>query len=435
MGGSGSTICAVASAPGGGRRAVLRLSGPDSRRIVASLCPGADLGARGLLMAELDDGVGQQPALLLWMPGPRSYTREDVAELHLVGSPPLLQAALGRALHLGARAAEPGEFTRRAFLNGRLDLTRAEGVLELVSARSSEERRAATALLEGGLDVRVCRLRDRLEELRALTEASLDFDETDTGHIPAIELGRATRGVVEGIEEASTWEVRREPGQGLPRVVLAGVPNAGKSALFNALTLGARGIPAIVSSHAGTTRDAKSAEWRVGEALVELVDTAGAEVGHGDAGRAAQRMREGYMDAADLVLGVVDATRGGTVEGAHVLAWSQTDRVEALPAPGDAIAVSSLTGDGLESLAGAVADALLGRASGLGRELSARHLEALDSAAGLAREALAGLESGHPLDLFAEGLRAAGDALDRITGQTTPEDVLDRIFARFCLGK
>jgi len=140
------TIVAVASAPGGGRRAVLRLSGPESAAVVRGLCGAAELAGRGLARVELDDGVGDQPALLLWMPGPRSYTREDVAELHLVGSPPLVRAALDRALSLGARAAAPGEFTRRAFRNGRLDLTRAEGVLELVSARSAEERRAATAL-------------------------------------------------------------------------------------------------------------------------------------------------------------------------------------------------------------------------------------------------------------------------------------------------
>jgi tRNA modification GTPase len=432
---NGSTICAVASAPGGSRRAVLRLSGPQSSVIVQALCPGAQLGARGLAPVELDDGVGTQPALLLWMPGPRSYTREDVAELHLLGSPPLLRAALDRALALGARDAMPGEFTRRAFLNGRLDLTRAEGVLELVSARSAEERRAATALLVGGLDGRVGKLRDRLEELRAVTEASLDFDETDTGHIPATQLAAAARDVLEGIEAATTWEARREPAAGLPRVVLAGEPNAGKSALFNALTDGQRRVPALVSAHAGTTRDAMAAAMWVGEVEVELVDTAGVEVPRGAADAAAQRTREASLRAADLVLGVVDATVGGAVAGAHVLAWSQVDREDARPAPVGAVPVSAVTGVGLADLGQAVLGALSGSSTGLGRELSARHLAALGEAAAGTRIALEGLENGLPMDLFAEGLRGATEALDRITGGTTPEDVLDRIFARFCLGK
>ncbi len=431
----GSTICAVASAPGGSQRAVLRLSGPCAGSIAGALCPDLKLGERGLSVCELHDGIGPQPAMVLWMPGPRSYTREDVVELHLLGSPPLLRAVLGRALSLGARSAEPGEFTRRAFLNGRLDLTRAEGVLELVNARNTEERRAATALLAGGLDGRICQLRDRLEELRALTEASLDFDESDTGHIPSGELGEATRQVLVGVEEASRWETRREPGAGLPRVVLAGAPNAGKSALFNALTAGGGGVPALVSSHAGTTRDAKSAQWEAGELMVELVDLAGALEVSGDADLAAQRTRRDWLETADLVLGVVDARIGGEVEGAQVLAWSQSDRSEAIPPVGEAIATSSLTGAGLEELERAVVGALSGRSSGLSRELSARHLEALATAATCAREALEGLESGLPLDLFAEGLRSAGESLDRITGQTTPEDVLDRIFSRFCLGK
>jgi tRNA modification GTPase len=444
MGATTTTICAVASPPGGGRRAVLRLSGPDAASIVKACCSGVDgplaLAERGLWPARFDDGTGEQPALLYWMPGPRSYTREDVAEVHIVGSPPLVSAALEHLLGLGAAAAQPGEFTRRAFTNGRLDLTRAEGVLELVCARNDEQRRAATALLVGGLDGRVAALRARTDDLRALIEASLDFDETDTGHIPPGELAQAVHSLLAELEAALGWERRRVPASGLPRVVLAGAPNAGKSSLFNRLTGGGGLAPALVSAHPGTTRDSKHAEWSVRGQRVLLIDTAGEdERAAGAADQAAQSTRQRERDAADLSLVVVDssAPHGSefAVGEARVVAWNQVDRADARPAPQGAIPVSALTGAGLEELAVAVAAALAGAGSGLGRELSARHLRALEEAGRRVREALAGLEAGQPLDLFAEGLRGATEALDSITGRTTPEDVLDRIFARFCLGK
>ena len=196
-----STIAAVATAPGSGARGVLRVSGPEAADLVRRTvrdAAGRPLAAleRGAFAGRFDDGRGTQPALVLWMPGPGSYTREDVAEFHLVGSPPLLDAALRRLLELGARLAEPGEFTRRAFEHGRLDLSRAEGVLALVEAENLHQAQAATELLFGGLAERIDALRDTLEEVRALCEASLDFDETDTGHVAEehlLELGRRAR--------------------------------------------------------------------------------------------------------------------------------------------------------------------------------------------------------------------------------------------------
>jgi tRNA modification GTPase len=170
-----TTIAAIASPPGGALRGILRLSGPASAALArAVLASSPRLPAtRTALRDRFDDGAGTQPVLALWMPGPRSYTREDVLELHLPGAEPLLGRALGRLLELGATPAQPGEFTRRAFLNGRLDLTRAEAVLELVEATNDAERRAATRLLAGGLAERVAALRDALDDVRALAEASL----------------------------------------------------------------------------------------------------------------------------------------------------------------------------------------------------------------------------------------------------------------------
>jgi tRNA modification GTPase len=439
------TIAAISTPPGPARRGVLRLSGDTAGEVVRALFDAEsgtlDLTRRAALRGELDDGRGTQPCLLLWMPGPRSYTTEDVAELHLPGAPPLLAAALERVLAEGVELAQPGEFTRRAFLGGRIDLARAEGVLELVHATSERERRAATALLAGGLSDRVAAIRDGLDGLRALCEASLDFDSDETGHVPTAELIAGFDRAGAALEEALAWETAREPEDGRPRVVLTGAPNAGKSSLFNRLT----GERAIVDPHAGTTRDTLRGTWVVTGAPVELADVAGEDpAATRGAAAGAQVLAERAREAADLVLHVVDATvspAGETAAGA-LLVWNKVDLAGASPAPGGAVAVSARTGAGLEALAGAVAGRLgrsaeggAGESGGPGRELSARHRAALERGAEALSAARAGLEAGAPLDLVAETLREATAALDEITGETSAEDVLDRIFTSFCLGK
>lgn len=467
---AGATIAAVASPPGGGARAVLRVSGPRAADLVRgvwraddALPPGNGAAAddaaplaRGVYLGRFDDGRGTQPAMLVWMPGPGSYTREDVAEFHLVASPPLVAAALERVLRLGAEPAEPGEFTRRAFLSGRLDLTRAEGVLSLVTARSEAERRAASQLLAGGLADHIDALRAGLDALRALCEASLDFDETDTGHVPEDELRARTDAVLEGLREALAWESARAPRSGLPQVVLVGAPNAGKSRLYNRLA----GADAIVSGRVGTTRDALRTTWRAGGGDVELWDTAGAVETDGAVEREAQDRARALREAADLALWVVDARRpladlvaeraSLATGGARYLVWNQVDRPGAPAAPpaglterlAGATAVSAATGAGLDALAAGVAAALgdpdgagSGTGGGEARELSARHREALHAAAREVAAAREALDAGAPLDLVAEGLRDATRRLDAIGGRTTPEDLLDRIFGQFCIGK
>jgi len=416
----GTTIAAIASPPGPARRGILRLSGPATRALLRATVPDFPPDSpRTALRSRFDDGVGRQPLLLLWMPAPRSYTREDVAELHLPGNPALLDRALARLLALGATPASAGEFTRRAFLNGRIDLTRAEGVLELVQASDEGERRAATHLLAGGLDERVGALRDALDDVRAL------------------------------------------------RVLLHGAPNAGKSTLFNALVGHAlAGGRALVSDHAGTTRDGLEALWGVGRGSCLLRDGPGLDAGARGADAAAQRLASRERGAADLILWVIDAARvapallrveraGFGDEIPAVVAWNQIDRGEAPGEPGPDVrehlgaapwvGVSARTGAGLEGLERAVARSLglsdqRGAArdaggTGLARELFARHRAALQDAAGHVGAARAALVEPGALDLVAEGLRAATAAIDGIRGRTTPEDLLDRIFARFCIGK
>jgi len=462
------TIAAIASAGGAGRRAVLRISGPRAAWLGGECCRTSDgerlvLADRGAREVDFDDGVGPLPCLAVWMPGPRSFTAEDVLELHLPGHPQLAQGALERVLVAGATLAQPGEFTRRAFENGRIDLTRAEGVLALVHSRTAAERRAAAALLAGGLDQRLAGLRASLEAVRALTEASLDFDEADTGHVPAPELRRMASDVREGLVEALGWERARVATGSTARVVLAGAPNAGKSTLFNRLSSGhavAASGEALVSDLAGTTRDAKRAQWRLGASRTcQLLDTAGV-MERGREQRAADdpdRLAEDHaarlVGGADLVVAVVDAAAPELppldTDGAPVLlAWNKVDLEGAGPEPAASlleraegwVPVSASTGAGLidlERMALAMVEAREESSTATGAVgLGARHLRSLAAARAGVERALDGLSvAGAPLDQVAEELRGASDALDGIAGRTTPEDLLDRIFAQFCLGK
>lgn len=447
-----TTIAAVSSPPGPARRGVIRVSGPRAREVVeraTRLDGGARPGPRAALTGRLLDGRGEQPLLLLWMPGPHSYTREDVAELHLPGSPWLLDAALERLLELGVEPARPGEFTRRAFESGRIDLFAAEGVLELIQASNEVERRAAAGLLFGGLGGRVAALRDGLEELRALCEASLDFDEDDAGHVPAAELARAGGELRSRIDEALAWERRREPMEDLPRIVLGGLPNAGKSSLFNRLCPDGA---ALVSDLAGTTRDPVAGIWTVAGRPCRLLDTAGLDARAADRepDRLAQDEARAAARAADLVLELVDpsgpsgaSADGGQPEGNRLRVWTKADRSSPRTPPAGEPWVSTLDGRGLPELEREVANrlGLEGHAPGArseasdGRALGLRHRHAL----AIARDELVGalelLAEGAPLDLVAAGFKRSTDALDGISGRTTPEDLLDRIFARFCLGK
>ncbi len=473
----GRTIVAVASPPGAGARGILRLSGPTAFALLERTfrARGEPLASdrRALATGSFSDGRGTQPALCLWMPGPRSYTGEDVAELHLAGSPPLLAAALERLTALGARPARPGEFTRRAFLSGRLDLSRAEAVLALIEADDLAQGRAAANLLLGGLGRRVEALRAGLEDLRAWVEASLDFDESDTGHVPLEELLERARTLRAELARAQAGEERRARGAERPRVVLAGRPNAGKSALFNALV--GPGT-ALEDPLAGSTRDVLEATWSAAGVELALFDTAGllptaagpAPAAGDDPDARAQELARGFRGGADLVLWLVDAAgedapaaareaRGGPADAPRILVWSRLDLVggslpEALVgaagvgevgAPRAEVATSAHARSGLAELAAAVG-AVLGLAgaapepgpgSGGARELGARHRAALAEALAELDRGLEALAAGGPLDQFAEALRAATDALDAIDGRTAPEDLLDRIFARFCIGK
>jgi tRNA modification GTPase len=478
------TIVAISSPPGGGARAVLRLSGERAGELVAARLQRSVPATRGVYPGRIRDAEGGVPCLWFWMPGPHSYTREDVAELHIPGAAPLVDAVLEAFLHDGAALAAPGEFTRRAFENGRLDLTEAEGVLGLIEAADLAAARSAAQLLAGGLKSRVAILREGLDGLRALAEASLDFDTDETGHVATTELKRRALELASNLREALVFEEQRTSSRGRSRIVLAGRPNAGKSSLFNHLAALELTRAALVSELAGSTRDGKHALWNVQGVEVELHDAPGfgATALGADPDAQAERLADETRRSADIVLWTLPADalsadlltdRARFPKDATVIplltkadladvqaarrfteaagldphgwlwvssAWGAAGRgLLTLEARGTASAPLGNLG----ALSAAVAEALglvqtgprVSQAASLGRELSTRHRAALRRGLDVLEEAEGALSLGIPLDLVAETLREATAELDAITGQTTAEDLLDRIFAGFCLGK
>jgi len=438
------TIAAIATAMGGGV-GIIRIAGPLALGIAAGHFRGlpASPAPRRLYRGWWHDGRGRDldEGLAVVMPGPHSLTGDDVVELHLHGGALSLRRCLEVCWGGGARPAGPGEFTRRAFLRGKLDLTRAEAIADVVAARTDRALEQARAHLRGDLHDAAVAARDRVLELRARIEVNLDFVDED---VPLIDPGgiaadaRAIGGELRAL--AGTWRAGRLLREGA-RVVLAGRPNAGKSSLFNALLARDR---AIVSPIPGTTRDVVEDVVDIHGIPVILLDTAGLRA-TGDAVEAEGVARtERAVAEADLVLHVVDPGDVGAPlrevggAGAPVLeVWSKRDLAPRGAPPAAAEWVSALTGEGLDRLKDRVAEAL-GGASDPGAGLTVareRQHRALSRAASALEAAAAALVAGAPGELAAVDVQEATDALGELLGVTTIEDVLDRLFGSFCIGK
>ena len=460
------TIVAVASPPGGAARGILRLSGPDARACVERVFrvePPRELTAIRVPTAvagslALDGAASPLPCDLLLWPTGRSYTGQPVAELHTLGSPPLLELALEALCEAGARLAQPGEFTLRAFLAGRLDLTQAEAVLGVIDAADGRQLEVALGQLAGGLAGPLRRLRNGLLDLLAHLEAGFDFADEDLPFITPGQLDEQLAAAGQTVDRLLEQMASRREMADLVRVVLVGWPNTGKSSLFNAL-LGRTG--ALVSETPGTTRDYLTAELDLdGQVRCLLVDTAGIEP---DAAapadsvrRAAQAAAAQQARSAQVRLHCLDSTRPlnareeaeladfrslndfGSLLGSRLVVLTKIDLPRRLAFASPAVATSSATGHGLAALKAEIAAAVLAARGGEGEVVACtavRCRESLRLAAECLRRARQVLAGGSGEELVAAELRVALDELGQVVGAVYTEDVLDRIFSRFCVGK
>lgn len=443
-----TTIAAIATAAGPGGVGIVRLSGPAALTIAQALSARAPKVGRVVYTAFCDaSGELIDDGLLLAFAAPHSYTGEDVVELQAHGSPVLLAALLARCCELGARLARPGEFTERAFVNGKLDLAQAEAVADLIAASSQAAARAARRSLDGVFSQRCEALAEALLGLRMHVEAAIDFPEEEIDFLSdAALLGRlhaTERLMAELLADARRGQRLRD---GL-HVVIVGPPNAGKSSLLNALVGSER---AIVTELPGTTRDLLREVVRLDGIELTLVDTAGLREGAETVEREGIRRAMAELARADLALAVLDASAPGFDDHALRRALQDVPQVlwlhnkcdlavppaSAAEARGHHLAISARTGEGLDALRNALREAA-GRGEGGDGAFSARarHVEALQRCAQhlqWARQRLCDEQAG---ELAAEELRLAHTALGEITGRVSADDLLGSIFSSFCIGK
>jgi len=416
----------------------VRVSGPRAGEALVALAgrPPPPRRARHVRLKDPDSGEDIDDGLALWFPAPNSATGEDVAEFQVHGSRAVLAALIAALGRMGLRLAEPGEFTRRAFLNGKLDLTQAEAIADLVAAETEGQRRQALRQLDGALGALYRGWSTRLLRLLAHLEAAIDFPDEDLPPRLEQEVAGETRALAGEIAAHLADNRRGERLRDGIAVAIVGPPNAGKSSLLNRL---AQREAAITSSIAGTTRDVIEVAIDLGGYPVVLADTAGLRAGADEIEQEGLRRALARAEAAELRLFVFDAGRPGDASGAQawpgpntLLVANKIDLASGARLPPGAAAVSALTGDGVAALVAAltariaaeyrVATPLLTRA---------RHREALEAA----REALRRSLSAPLAELRAEDLRLAWRSLGRITGHVDVEDLLDVIFADFCIGK
>jgi len=497
------TICAIATAPGGAARGMVRLSGPGAIDVVSKIFRDVDEARlRGTRFPTAISGKAQirldnemEYALpcdaFLW-PTTRSYTREPVAELHTLGSPPLLQALVAAACEAGARLAEPGEFTLRAFLAGRIDLTQAEAVLGVIDARSTDELNTALTQLAGGLAQPLLQLRNDLLQLLAELEAGLDFVEEDIEFIPKSQVLARLNSASLLLADVARKMASRGTVTSTAQVALVGLPNAGKSSLFNALVarLG-RGIDstrstpavALVSPQRGTTRDYLTALIEVDELQYELIDTAGVDVRSASSnypqGEETTHPASGELAAPAGIIDLIDTAAQSLaaerraeatirvccvdVMSVSVSTWSLSQALPrdlascdlvvltkcdlmhvppTLPSEsGDVkvIAISSHSGLGIDELCAQLRDCILTEAATQHRQLVASTAERCRESIRLAAEAIARsaaiVEHQAGDEIAAAELRNALAELGKVVGTVYTDDLLDRVFKTFCIGK
>jgi tRNA modification GTPase len=442
------TIAAIATGAGAAGVGIVRMSGPDSTRIATALT-GSEPPVRRALHAVFHDAEGAviDDGIVLRFAAPASFTGEDVVELQAHGSRVLLRQLLARCRELGARMARPGEFSERAFRNGKLDLAQAEAVADLIAAGDAQAARAARRSLDGVFSRRVDAIAAAMLAVRVQVEAAIDFADEPLETLGMDQVAAALEGIARDIDALlADAERGRRLRDGL-HAVIVGPPNAGKSSLLNALAGSDR---AIVTDIAGTTRDLLTETIRSDGVELTLVDTAGLREGGDAIEREGMRRARAELVRADLAIVVLDARDPGRGRGEMADAVAEVPRVlwlhnkrdllapdAATPGDDDALLVSALSGAGIEALHERLRAAVLG-GDGAGAadafSARARHVDGLRRAAADVADARHALQAGS-LELAAESLRGAHDALGELVGKVLPDALLGHVFSTFCVGK
>ena len=443
------TIAAVATARGNGPVGIIRLSGPKASSIAETIAKTKLLPRFAHYSSFTDtDGRVLDTGLTLFFPSPNSFTGEDVVELQGHGGHIVLQSLLNQCLSLGARSARPGEFSERAFLNGKIDLLQAEAIADLIAAENETAAKLASSSLTGGFSNHVQTLSDFLNELRALTEASIDFPEEDIDvlerHSVIERLERCQETLSTLLSDVSASQ-RKTQGY---TAVLFGAPNAGKSSLLNAL---AHDDIAIVTSLPGTTRDTLKQSVNIGELCLQIIDTAGIRDTQDVIEREGVRRAKDSAKLADLIIQVIDDASemddhiGPSVypDGSLIIKVynkiDQSGRSAGITTPQNGITqigVSARTGEGLPALTATISELLLGKGD-QNSEFSARqrHVEALHDANEKLKDALSAFNLHNAAELLSEDLKLVQHAIDSLTGKVSSDDILGQIFSSFCIGK
>jgi len=450
------TIAAISTPVGEGGIGIVRVSGPASLQIAQTIFKAKSNG--GLKSHRFSYGTIFNPetgdvvdeTMLVFMKGPNSYTREDVVEIQCHGGTLVVSRILSLVLAQGARLAEPGEFTKRAFLNGRIDLVQAEAIMDVIASRTDASLALAQHQREGLLSRRISAAKEGILYALAYVEALIDFPEEDIDvAVESDVLGRVTTALDELNRLIEGFDEGRVLRDGVS-VVIAGKPNVGKSSLLNTLLKEKR---AIVTSVPGTTRDVIEEVVNINGLPVKLLDTAGIRESDDQVEQEGVRLTLDRIPKADLVLFVVDGSAPFGAEDqaileaigskTHILVRNKSDLPDCVELPGGlsshSVSISTVTGEGVAELRDAITGAFMHGKAIDGREYvavsRARHRDALLKARESLERFIVNLQAGVNMELLPIDLREALDAVGEVTGETTADDVLDRIFSSFCIGK